>query len=93
MLLVRGPLAIGELAELLGVERTTLTRNLALIEREGWIDIRAGKDARSRVVAATRKGHAVVTTALAAWRRAQHAASATIGRGGVDALRALARNV
>jgi DNA-binding MarR family transcriptional regulator len=93
MLLLRGPLTIGELAEFLGVERTTLTRNLALVEGEGWVDIRPGNDARSRVVAATKKGRAAVTTALAAWRKAQQAASAAIGRGGVDALHALARSV
>jgi DNA-binding MarR family transcriptional regulator len=93
MLLLRGPLTIGELADFLGVERTTLTRNLTLVEREGWVEIHPGTDARSRVVAATRKGRAVVTTALAAWRKAQQAATAAIGRGGVDALRALARNV
>jgi DNA-binding MarR family transcriptional regulator len=93
MLLVRGPLSIGELAELLGVERTTLTRNLALVEAEGWVNIRPGEDARSRVVAVTKKGRAAVMAARAAWRKAQQAASAVIGRSGVDALHALARNV
>jgi DNA-binding MarR family transcriptional regulator len=92
VLLLRGPLSIGELAEFLGIERTTLTRNLALIEGEGWVDIRPGDDARSRVVTATRKGRTVVTAARAAWRQAQQAASAAIGRGGVDALHALARS-
>ncbi len=93
VLLVRGPLAIGELAEFLGVERTTLTRNLALIEKEGWVDIRPGKDARSRVVAATKKGRAVAMAAQAAWRKAQQAATAAVGKGGVEALHALARSV
>jgi DNA-binding MarR family transcriptional regulator len=93
MLLLRGPLTIGELAESLGVERTTLTRNLALIEGEGWVDIRPGADARSRVVTATRKGRAAVKSALPAWRKAQQAASATIGPGGVGALHALAHSI
>ena len=92
-LLLRGPLTISALADFLGVERTTLTRNLGLIESEGWVEIRAGDDARERVVTATKKGRAVVTGALAAWRKAQHAAAAAIGKGGVDALHALARSV
>jgi len=92
-LLVRGSLPIGELAEFLGVERTTLTRNLALVEGEGWVAIRPGDDARSRMVAVTRKGRAVVTSALSAWRKAQQAASGTIGQSGVDALHVLARSV
>jgi len=89
MLMLRGPLAIGELAESLGVERTTLTRNLALTEREGWVAIRPGDDARSRIVAATKKGRAAVTAALPAWRQAQLAATAAIGDVGIDVLRAL----
>jgi DNA-binding MarR family transcriptional regulator len=93
MLLLRGPLTIGELAESLGVERTTLTRNLALIEDAGWVDIRPGKDARTRVVAATKKARAAVTAALPAWREPQQAAAATIGHGAVDALHALARSI
>jgi DNA-binding MarR family transcriptional regulator len=93
MLLMRGPLRIGELAEYLGLERTTLTRNLAVIEEKGWVAIRPGDDARARVVAVTKKGQAAVTAARAAWRKAQQAASAAIGNAGVDALRALARSI
>jgi DNA-binding MarR family transcriptional regulator len=93
MLLMRGPLRIGELADYLGLERTTLTRNLAVIEEKSWVVIRPGDDARARVVAATKKGQAAVTAARAAWRKAQQAASAAIGNAGVDALHALARSV
>jgi DNA-binding MarR family transcriptional regulator len=92
-LILRGPSGIGELADFLGVERTTLTRNLALVEAQGWVDIRPGEDARSRLVAATPKGRAAVGKGLAAWREAQEAAIADIGRAGVEALRALARKV
>jgi DNA-binding MarR family transcriptional regulator len=93
MLLMRGPLRIGELAEYLGLERTTLTRNLAVIEEKGWVAIRPADDARARVVAATKKGYAAVTAARAAWRKAQQAALATIGNAGVNALHALARRI
>jgi DNA-binding MarR family transcriptional regulator len=92
-LLLGGPQTISALADFLGVERTTLTRNLALIEAEGWVDIRAGDDARSRVVAVTRKGRAVAMAAKDAWRKAQQAAATSIGKGGVDALHALARRL
>src|ERR1700676_3519395 len=78
-LTLRGPLPIGELAEFLGVERTTLTRNLALIERAGWVEIRAGEDARSRVVAVTKKGRNAIAAALPAWRKAQAAADGRRG--------------
>jgi DNA-binding MarR family transcriptional regulator len=36
-LALRGPMPMGELAERLGLERTTLTRSAALLETRGWI--------------------------------------------------------
>src|SRR5262245_40182866 len=55
MLMLAGPLTIGELADKLSIERTTLSRNLALMESAAWINIRPGDDARSRVVSVTGK--------------------------------------
>jgi len=92
-LLLRGPLTIGQLAECLGLERTTLTRNLALIEREGWVEIHPGADARSRVVTATPAARSAVAAALPAWHAAQAAAAEAIGPGAVAALHALADDV
>ena len=43
MLARAGPLSIGHLADALGAERTTLTRNLALIEAKRWVQISAGR--------------------------------------------------
>ncbi len=88
---LRGPLTIGELANSLGVERTTLTRNLELIETKAWVKIRAGEDARSRVVSVTPKGRAVLGSAMAAWREAQAAALAAVGQSGAGAIRTLSR--
>jgi DNA-binding MarR family transcriptional regulator len=91
VLALRGPLTIGALAGHLGSERTTLTRNLALLEREQWLEIRAGDDGRERIVSLTRKGRAVATDALPAWRQAQKKAQSKLGVSGADALRAIGR--
>jgi len=91
MLFLRGDMTIGQLAEALGAERTTLTRNLALIEDAAWVKIRpAEDDARSRVVAVTDKGRAVVAKAFPAWRKSQDITAAAIGSDGASALRRLA---
>jgi DNA-binding MarR family transcriptional regulator len=92
-LALRGTLTIGDLADALGVERTTLTRNLALIEERGWVRIRSGDDARARHVEITAKGRAALNQALPAWRAAQRAASAAFGETGTAALLKLARRV
>lgn len=92
-LMRRGELPVGRLAEVLGVERTTLTRNLALIERRRLVRIRSGDDPRERIVAITPQGEAAVTKALPLWRKAQADAADVIGKSGVAALRALAQRV
>ena len=90
-LTLRGPVTVGDLAEQLGSERTTLTRNLALLAAKNWVEIRTGEDARARIVSVTRKGRAVVAGALPAWRKAQRAAIAAVGEAGAATLRGLAR--
>src|SRR3954465_9214638 len=42
-LMLRGVMPLGKLAGFLGMERTTLTRNLALLEGESWISIKPGE--------------------------------------------------
>lgn len=90
-LAVRGPTLITALAGFLGMDRTTLTRNLALLESNGWVDVRpeAG-DARTRLVSVTRSGLALARKALPAWRAAQHEVAGAFGPAGVAALHKLA---
>ena len=92
LLELKGPQSIGELADALGADRTTLTRNLALIEAQSLVKIRPGDDARSRIVAITPKGRGALKGAFPAWRKAQAALSAAIGRQMADSLRQLARS-
>jgi DNA-binding MarR family transcriptional regulator len=92
MLSMSGPLSIGALAKAIGVERTTLSRNLVRLEARGWIEIvGAAADARSRIVSVTSQGRDMLAAALPAWQRAQGAARTAIGGAGADALRGLAR--
>jgi DNA-binding MarR family transcriptional regulator len=91
MLIERGPSTIGELADALGIERTTLSRNLDVVAAQGWVKIGVGADdARSRIVAVAAGGRRVVAAALPAWRKAQDAAVAALGSVGSNALRAVA---
>lgn len=86
-----GPKSIGELAELLSTERTTLTRNLAVTERHGWTTTRAGHDdARARVASITPRGLRTLTAAMPAWRATQQRLTATLGTHTADSLRKLA---
>jgi DNA-binding MarR family transcriptional regulator len=89
---LKGPQTIGELAEALGADRTTLTRNLALVEDRRLVTIRPGdEDARARIAAITPKGRSTLKGAFPAWRKAQAALTASIGHQMADSLRRLAR--
>ncbi|MFT5170181.1 MAG: DNA-binding MarR family transcriptional regulator [Candidatus Omnitrophota bacterium] len=54
--LTLGPLTVNELAEAVATDRTTLTRNLKIMEREGLIRITAGADKRVKEINCAPKG-------------------------------------
>ena len=62
--MLRGEMPIGKLAGLLGMERTTLTRNLTLLEQRKWISIRPGDDPRARIIDITAPGRASCAAAF-----------------------------
>lgn len=70
-LALKGPTPIGELAELLGLDRTTLTRSAARLERNGWIGEGSSSDARTRPLRLTPAGRRKLEGAFPAWRGAQ----------------------
>ncbi len=88
---LQGPKSIGELAGMLGADRTTLTRNLALVEDGDLIRIRPGDDARARVATITPKGRKILNRALPAWRKVQSALTESMGAPMADSLRRLSR--
>jgi len=69
-----------ELSDWLGMERTTLVRNLRPLERDGLVDI-AGAGRGGRVsVSISAKGKKDLEKARPAWRAAQQAVIKTLGR-------------
>ena len=60
-------------------DRTTLTRNLNLLERDGLIYRRSGEDARVRIVRLTMTGRRKLGAASKLWREVQGDTIAAIG--------------
>ncbi|WP_411850395.1 MarR family winged helix-turn-helix transcriptional regulator [Stenotrophomonas sp. LGBM10] len=73
------PRLLGDLAEALGMDRTTLTRNLKPLLQAGWLQEQRGQDARQRLIAITPAGKACLRRARPLWQRAQHEVEATFG--------------
>lgn len=66
-----GPLRTGELAAAMQLSPSALSRNLRPLLAQGWLEVAAGADARSRVVAITAAGREQRGKAQRAWKRAQ----------------------
>ncbi len=64
------PPAMGPVASLLAMDRTTLTAALKPLERRGLVKIAQDlADRRSRTVALTAKGHSLLLRAVPVWER------------------------
>jgi DNA-binding MarR family transcriptional regulator len=62
--------SIGEVAEFLAVDRTTLTANIRPLERRGLLKVTADEqDRRSRPLTLTGAGHALLIQALPVWKK------------------------
>ena len=75
-----GPVLMSRLADILVMDRTTLTRNLQPLLRSGLVAIEKGDDKRARLVTATDKGIGVLKEALPIWRGAQAEMVDALGR-------------
>lgn len=70
----REPAAMGDVAALLAMDRTTLTAALKPLQRRGLAAVEPDRaDRRSRRLSLTREGRALLKRALPIWRR-EHAA-------------------
>ena len=68
---LEGAMSITSLAGLIGMDRSTLTRNLAPLEKEGLLAVGSEGWRRSRTLAITAKGRARLHAAVPLWEAAQ----------------------
>lgn len=88
LMLVRGAgrIRITELAEEAVMDRTTVKRNLELLERNGMVRIEPGEDARVREVSVTAAAEERLAAALPLWQRAQAHVTRELGQGRAERL-------
>jgi DNA-binding MarR family transcriptional regulator len=75
-----GEMPVSRLASLLGLDRTTLSRNLGPLERDGLLESLPGADARVRLVALSTKGRKALERALPRWQKAQEQVVRALGQ-------------
>jgi DNA-binding MarR family transcriptional regulator len=70
---------MAELSDWLGMERTTLVRNLRPLQRDGLVKATGGGRGRLVELAITAKGRKQMEKLMPAWKSAQRAAIKTLG--------------
>ena len=63
--------SISSLADAMGLDRSTLGRNLRVLEGMGLVKLAEGEDQRNRLVCLTEEGERRLMAALPAWEAAQ----------------------
>lgn len=78
--------SISDLAEALGLDRSTLGRNLRVLEAKGLVVMQEGVDQRSRIVWLSVQGEQVIIEAFAAWQCVQALLAERVGADRVETL-------
>jgi DNA-binding MarR family transcriptional regulator len=88
-----GPTSPARIGEVLQLERSTVSRNLSLLMKHGWVEAVSANAKGVREVALTASGRKKIEAVMPAWRMAQQEAADLLGVGGVKAVRSLAASV
>ena len=70
---------ISELSNQLKMERTTLTRNLKILDKSGWIKTNYGSDGRMKFSKLSKNGKQVLDKILPHWKKAQSQTKKLLG--------------
>ena len=87
------PVSISALAEYLGLDRTTLGRNLRILERDKLVVLELGQDHRERTVQLTEQGQVAYRAAYPLWKQAQQKITEGLGKEQVAILDTLLSNL
>jgi DNA-binding MarR family transcriptional regulator len=88
---------LSKLAKLMGMDRTTLSRNLKLLEKKGLVKLGRGEDRREVLVSLSEKGEQALAEATPLWKKAQERVTGGVGQekwhAMIDDLRALGKSL
>ncbi len=82
-----------QICEYLQLDISTLSRNVELMRKKGWLEIVSGEDARSHPFRLTAQGKRLIEKAIPAWEKAQEDARELLGDDFVSLLNKAAKKV
>lgn len=77
---------LSELAAEMALDRSTLGRNVQVLERLRLLEVSEGDDLRARRITVTARGQRLVASSLPAWDEAQRTVESRLGKQGVATL-------
>lgn len=77
---IAGPISISSLAEELVMDRTTLTRNVDVLVKDGLAQVEPGKDKRVKLLRITQAGRDTLIKAFPLWKAAQNSLITRLGK-------------
>jgi len=80
------PVTIHRLAQIMDIDRTTLTRNLEVLTKQHLVRDEEGEDRRMRLVQLSQEGEQALRRAWPLWQEAQARIERALGRERLDAL-------
>jgi DNA-binding MarR family transcriptional regulator len=76
----------GEVCRILRMEKSTLSRDVEVMRRNGWLEVSEEAGGRTRPLRLTPGGRAVLDNVFPAWKQAQRKAKTLLGDEVVDAI-------
>ena len=89
----RGPLSPGEVARRLNMEKSTVSRNIERMRKNGWVTATSSGSGRGQELALTGQGKTLLEQSVPAWEEAQTRARAVLGQRGAESIHSLGNAV
>jgi DNA-binding MarR family transcriptional regulator len=88
-----GTIKPSRLSRLLHMEKSTLSRDVAVLQRQGWIEVESDLQGPGQSLRLSPDGEKLLETAFPAWERAQHQAAELLGETGVNVMHETAQKL
>lgn len=85
---LKGAVQPAEVGRVLAIEKSTLSRNVRIMDENGWLKSEASASGTGNQLRLTKKGERLYEKAAKAWRRAQEQVEAMLGQTGVASIAA-----
>ena len=88
-----GPIAPGDAAKRLSMEKSTLSRNVERMRANGWLTVSPGDTGRHQILQVSSAGRRLLVKTLPHWKDAQAQATELLGSNGAQSIQRTAKAV